>query len=152
MSYEDFRPIFERVWDQNQAFVPKDSEIEKEVMKRSRFDLQQEFYLNIVPEEESLNIESLATKYPIVDWETQILANDKYYYQIKRADGSVKHYKIFSAMLYDFDRQEVLELYRLVKKRFQTASPEGYDLLLWGDLKTMIEANEEDEIWRNQQD
>ncbi|GJW62480.1 hypothetical protein Tco_0111815 [Tanacetum coccineum] len=43
MRYEDIRPIFERVWDQNQAFVPKDSEIEKEVMKRSEFDLQQEF-------------------------------------------------------------------------------------------------------------
>ncbi|GKC54105.1 hypothetical protein Tco_1076850 [Tanacetum coccineum] len=39
MSYEDIRPIFERVWDQNQSFVPKDSEIEKEV------------------------------KYPIIDWE-----------------------------------------------------------------------------------
>ncbi|GJU53833.1 hypothetical protein Tco_1227547 [Tanacetum coccineum] len=42
MSYEDIRPIFERVWDQNQAFIPKDSKIEKEVMKRPRFDLQQE--------------------------------------------------------------------------------------------------------------
>ncbi|GKA28097.1 hypothetical protein Tco_0714265 [Tanacetum coccineum] len=42
MSYEDIRPIFERVWDQNQAFVSKDSEIEKEVMKRPGFDLQQE--------------------------------------------------------------------------------------------------------------
>ncbi|GKA73816.1 hypothetical protein Tco_0780118 [Tanacetum coccineum] len=103
-------------------------------------------------QDESLDVESLATKYPIVDWETQILANDKYYYQIKRADGSVKHYKLFSAMLYDFDRQDVLELYRLVKERFQIASPEGYDLLLWGDLKTLIEPNEEDEIWRNQQD
>ncbi|GKA57143.1 hypothetical protein Tco_0756331, partial [Tanacetum coccineum] len=40
MSYEDIRPIFERVWDQNQAFIPNDSEIEKEVMKRSEFDLQ----------------------------------------------------------------------------------------------------------------
>ncbi|GJR84190.1 hypothetical protein Tco_0154975 [Tanacetum coccineum] len=29
MSYKDIRPIFERVWDQNNAFVPKDSEIEK---------------------------------------------------------------------------------------------------------------------------
>ncbi|GJY83761.1 hypothetical protein Tco_0497137 [Tanacetum coccineum] len=55
-------------------------------------------------------------------------------------------------MLYDFNRQDVLELYRLVKDRFQTASPEGYDLLIWGDMKTLIEPNEEDEIWRNQQD
>ncbi|GKB11383.1 hypothetical protein Tco_0845306, partial [Tanacetum coccineum] len=87
-------------------------------------------YLNIVPEEESLNIESLATKYPIVDRETQILANDKIYYQIKRADGSVKHYKIFSAMLYDFDRQDVLELYRLVNEIFQTASPEVIHMMV----------------------
>ncbi|GKB38487.1 hypothetical protein Tco_0883429 [Tanacetum coccineum] len=41
MSYEDIRPIFKRVWDQNNDFVPKDSEIEKEVMKRSGFDFQQ---------------------------------------------------------------------------------------------------------------
>ncbi|GJZ01710.1 hypothetical protein Tco_0519671 [Tanacetum coccineum] len=211
MSYEDIRRIFKRVWDQNQAFILMGSKIEKEVMKRSGFDLPQEsskpveeeivqqddviaeqamkessrtargkrkeslarkraretlseesakkqkleddtekeelqVFLNIVPEEESLDVESLATKYPIVDWETQILANDKYYYQIKRVDGSVKHYKIFYAMLYDFDRQDVLELYRLVKERFQIASLKGYDLLLWGDLKTLIEPNEEDKI------
>ncbi|GKF55359.1 hypothetical protein Tco_0165699 [Tanacetum coccineum] len=118
-----------------------DCEKEK-VVKRARETLK----------EESLDVESLATKYLIVDWETQILANDKYYYQIKREDGNVKHYKIFSAMLYDFDRQDVLELYTLVKDRFQTASPECYDLLLWGDLKTLIEPNKEDEMWRNQQD
>ncbi|GKA32679.1 hypothetical protein Tco_0719046 [Tanacetum coccineum] len=29
MSYEEIRPIFERVWDQNQSFVPMDSEKEK---------------------------------------------------------------------------------------------------------------------------
>ncbi|GJU61562.1 hypothetical protein Tco_1243397 [Tanacetum coccineum] len=121
-------------------------------------------YLNIVPEEESLDVESLATKYPIVDWETQILANDKYYYQVKIADGSVKHYKIFSVMLYDFDRQDVAKnifgflnkkkTKRLVSKdRYHDKQvPEGYDLLLWGDLKILIEPNEEDEIWRNQQD
>ncbi|GKB46166.1 putative ribonuclease H-like domain-containing protein [Tanacetum coccineum] len=67
---------------------------------------------------------SRTSKYPIVDWETQILANDKYYYQIKRSVGSVKHYRIFRIMIYDFDRQDVMELYRLVKERFQTASPE----------------------------
>ncbi|GKC69982.1 hypothetical protein Tco_1115865 [Tanacetum coccineum] len=39
--YEDIRPIFEREWDQNNAFEPTDSEIKKEVMKRPRFDFQQ---------------------------------------------------------------------------------------------------------------
>ncbi|GKD93236.1 hypothetical protein Tco_1373073, partial [Tanacetum coccineum] len=40
MSYEDIRPIFKRVWDQNQAFIHIGSEIEKEVMKRLGFNLQ----------------------------------------------------------------------------------------------------------------
>ncbi|GJW07566.1 hypothetical protein Tco_1569989 [Tanacetum coccineum] len=41
MKYKDIRPIFKRVWDQNQSFIPKDSDIEKEVMKRPGFDFQQ---------------------------------------------------------------------------------------------------------------
>ncbi|GJZ68652.1 hypothetical protein Tco_0631892 [Tanacetum coccineum] len=41
MSYEEIRPIFENIWDFNHAFVPKDSKIEKDVMKRSGFDLQE---------------------------------------------------------------------------------------------------------------
>ncbi|GKC77330.1 hypothetical protein Tco_1128104 [Tanacetum coccineum] len=37
MKYEEIRPIFESVWDQNQAFVPRNFKIEKGVMKRSGF-------------------------------------------------------------------------------------------------------------------
>ncbi|GJX13593.1 hypothetical protein Tco_0205351 [Tanacetum coccineum] len=101
--------------------------------------------LEIVPSD-AVTIESLAIKYPIVDWKTHILAEDKMYYQIIRADGSAKFYKIFSAMLDDFDRKDVLDLYKLVKERFETTSPEGYDRLLWGDLITLFEPSEEDEI------
>ncbi|GKC02856.1 hypothetical protein Tco_0994466 [Tanacetum coccineum] len=74
------------------------------------------------------------------------------YYQIIRADGRSKNYKIFSGMLDDFDRQDVIDPYRLVKERYETISPEGYDLLLWGDLKNLLEPNEENEIWKNQHD
>ncbi|GJS74701.1 hypothetical protein Tco_0707542 [Tanacetum coccineum] len=74
------------------------------------------------------------------------------YNQIIRADGSSKNYKIFSKMLDDFERQDVIDLHRLVNERYEITSLEGYDLLLWGDLKTLFEPNEEDEIWKNQQD
>ncbi|GKB11640.1 hypothetical protein Tco_0845563, partial [Tanacetum coccineum] len=74
------------------------------------------------------------------------------YYQIIRADGSSKNYKVFNEMLDDFDRQDVMDLYRLVQERYDTTSPEGYDLLLWGDLKILFDPNEDDEIWKNQQD
>ncbi|GKA71296.1 hypothetical protein Tco_0777435 [Tanacetum coccineum] len=53
------------------------------------------------------------------------------YYQIIRADGSAKFYKIFSAMLDDFDKQDVLDLYRLVKERFETTTQQDYTLISW---------------------
>ncbi|GKE19368.1 hypothetical protein Tco_1426945 [Tanacetum coccineum] len=100
----------------------------------------------------AINVEYLATKYLIVDWKTHILTEKMMYYQIIRADRSSKNYKIFSVMLNDFDRQDVVDLYRLVKERYETISPEGYDRLLWGDLITLFESSEEDEIWKGQQD
>ncbi|GJS00813.1 hypothetical protein Tco_0317321 [Tanacetum coccineum] len=97
-----------------------EDDVEKEELKA---------YLDLVPREEfAMEIESLATK----------------------TDGSSKNYKIFSEMLDDFDRHDVLDLHRLVKARYMTSSPEGYDLMLWGDLKILFEPDEEDEVWRNQ--
>ncbi|GJU99999.1 hypothetical protein Tco_1329270 [Tanacetum coccineum] len=49
-------------------------------------------------------------------------------------------------------KQDVQDLYRLVKERFETASPKGYDRLLWGDLITLFEPSEDDDIWKAQQD
>ncbi|GJV62820.1 hypothetical protein Tco_1473648 [Tanacetum coccineum] len=156
MSYEDIRLIFERVWDQNQAFIPKDSKIEKEVMKRPEDDAEKEELrdsMDVVPRDDiAIDVESLATKYPIIDWKTHVLTENMMYYQIITTDESSKNYKIFSEMLDDFNRQDVMDLHRLVQERYDTTSQEGYDLLLWGDLRILFEPNEEDEIWKNQQD
>ncbi|GJV61135.1 hypothetical protein Tco_1467235 [Tanacetum coccineum] len=86
-------------------------------------------FLDIIPREDvAEDVESLSTK----------------------GDGSSKNYKVLSEMLEDFDRQDVEELYRLVKERYSASRPEGYDLMLWGDLHTLFEPDEEDEIWKNQ--
>ncbi|GJV87615.1 hypothetical protein Tco_1531553, partial [Tanacetum coccineum] len=149
MKYEDIRPIFEKAWDQIQSFAPMDSEKEKIEDDIEKEELKA--YLDLVPREEfAMEVESLGTKYPIVDWKTYVLTENFMYYQIFRADRSSKNYKIFSEMLDDFDRQDVLDLHRLVKARYMTSSPEGYDLMLWGDLKTLFEPDEADEVWRNQ--
>ncbi|GJS87016.1 hypothetical protein Tco_0769652 [Tanacetum coccineum] len=47
-------------------------------------------------------------------------------------------------------KQGVVELYRLVKERYSSSKPEGYDLMLWGDLHTLFELDEESKIWMNQ--
>ncbi|GJR63015.1 hypothetical protein Tco_1505177 [Tanacetum coccineum] len=105
--------------------------------------------MDIIPcDDIAVNVESLATKYPITDWKTHIITENMMYYQIIRANGSSKNYKIFSEMLDDFDRQDMEDQYILVKEIYETTSPEGYDRLLWGDLITLFEPSEEDEIWK----
>ncbi|GJZ52991.1 hypothetical protein Tco_0607876 [Tanacetum coccineum] len=104
-------------------------------------------YLDIVPGEEfAMDVESSSTKYPMVDWKTHILTENFMYYQIIKADGSSKNCKIFSEMIDDFYRQDVMDLHRLVKQSYVTTSLEGYDLMMWGDLKTLFEPDEEDEV------
>nr|GEW75460.1 reverse transcriptase domain-containing protein [Tanacetum cinerariifolium] len=70
MSYEDVRPIFERVWDQIHAFVPMDAEIENKVMKKYGFDLQQKQFAKEVSEKKDNSItnklEEVERKHPEV--------------------------------------------------------------------------------------
>ncbi|GJV20999.1 ribonuclease H-like domain-containing protein [Tanacetum coccineum] len=167
------------VWDQIQSFAPMDSKKEKGSEKKGsrkkslarkragekqskesttrqkiEDDIEKEelkSYLDLVPREEfDMEIESLDTKYPIVDWKTHVLTENFMYYQIIRADEGSKNYKIFNEMLDDFDRQDVMDLHRLVEERYATSRPEGYNLMLWGDLKILFQPDKEDEVWRHQ--
>ncbi|GJU57506.1 putative ribonuclease H-like domain-containing protein [Tanacetum coccineum] len=80
--------------------------------------------IDVVPRDDiAIDVESLATKYPIVDWKAHVLIENMMYYQIIKADRSSKNYKVFSEMLDDFDRQDVMDLYRLVQERYDTTSP-----------------------------
>ncbi|GJV38425.1 hypothetical protein Tco_1410902 [Tanacetum coccineum] len=45
---------------------------------------------------------------------------------------------------------DVEQLFRLVKERYSSSAPEGFDLMLWGDLHTLFEPDEDDEIWKDQ--
>ncbi|GKB58450.1 hypothetical protein Tco_0914636 [Tanacetum coccineum] len=181
MSYEDIRPIFERVWDQNQALIPKDSEIEKEVMKRPGFDLQQKQPTeeeNLQKNDDSSKPSGGSRKKTLAkkkasekqseegakrqkmedDTEKEelkayldIVPGEEFAMDVESLpDGSSKNYKIFSEMIDDFDRHDVMDLQRLVKERYVTTSPEGYDLMMWGDLKTLFKPDKEDEVRRNQ--
>ncbi|GKB03019.1 hypothetical protein Tco_0831108 [Tanacetum coccineum] len=62
----------------------------------------------------------------------------------------------------DADREEEDQLKAYLKivpdeegiidyERFETTTPEGVDLVLWGDLRIMFDANAKDELWQNQE-
>ncbi|GJV81026.1 hypothetical protein Tco_1516896 [Tanacetum coccineum] len=110
--------------------------------------------MKVIPDEEEVAIDAilLATKPPsIVDF--KILKEGKIsYFQIIRAGGSSKRYSAFIHMLRSFDMEDLETLWKLVKaKHGYTRPEEGYERVLWGDLKTMFEHHVEDTTWRNLQ-
>nr|GEW28845.1 hypothetical protein [Tanacetum cinerariifolium] len=107
-------------------------------------------------DDKAINYQTLDFKSPIVDCKSQVLgtmvAGDVHVYKLTRLDGSYRHFSTFFRMLKVLDRQDVLDLHKIVMERFLTNDPECYDLILWGYLKTLMESSKDDEIWRNQQD
>ncbi|GJZ93043.1 hypothetical protein Tco_0665108 [Tanacetum coccineum] len=91
-----------------------------------------------------------ATKPPsIVDWKIIPQLGQKVVYQIIRRDSFDKIYISFRAILKDFSRDDLTELYRLVIKKYGANRPEEmYDIVLWGDLKTVFDPPlSDDAIW-----
>ncbi|GKD62802.1 hypothetical protein Tco_1300311, partial [Tanacetum coccineum] len=54
-------------------------------------------------------------------------------------DGSSKRYSAFIQMLKSFDREDLETLWKLVKAKHGSTRPEeGYERVLWGDLKIIV--------------
>nr|GEY53135.1 hypothetical protein [Tanacetum cinerariifolium] len=65
------------------------------------------------------------------------------------ADGSSKRYSSMIQMLQHIDREDLETLWMLVKAKYGNTRPEdGYERVLWGDLKVMFEPDIESKLWR----
>ncbi|GJX80157.1 putative ribonuclease H-like domain-containing protein [Tanacetum coccineum] len=167
-SFANIQELFDKAMKRVNTFVDMDTELvegskvrakEQEKAKKQKVDEDKETaelqsLMEVIPDEEEVAVDAipLATKPPsIVDW--KILKEGKIsYYQIIRADGSSKRYSAFIQMLRRFDRENLETLWKLVKaKHGYTRPEEGYERVLWGDLKTMFEHHVEVTMQRNLQ-
>ncbi|GJX84152.1 hypothetical protein Tco_0333633 [Tanacetum coccineum] len=112
-------------------------ELEQESTKKQKVDDDKETAelkqcLEIIPDEEEVAIDAitLVVKSPkIVDWKIH-KERKKSFYQIVRADGKSQMYRIFSQMLKSFDKEDLEDLYKLVKARYGSTRPlEDLDLI-----------------------
>ncbi|GJX08499.1 hypothetical protein Tco_0196431 [Tanacetum coccineum] len=133
-------------------------EIEQEVAKKQKMeddkekeDLKQ-LYAIVQDDEVAIDAIPLATKpVPFVNFQIHKKGRNGYY-EIMRVDGSDKTYLLFSQLLKEFDKEDLENLWKLVKAKHGNTRPEeGYERVLWGDLKTIFEHHIEDLIWRNLQ-
>nr|GEX83274.1 hypothetical protein [Tanacetum cinerariifolium] len=87
-------------------------------------------YVEVVSDsEEVINVILLAVKSPIVNWKSYC-KRDVGYYEIHRADGSYTIYIFFSEMLNEFDREDLIVLYRLFNEKYAFTRLGFDDLML----------------------
>nr|GEX65482.1 putative ribonuclease H-like domain-containing protein [Tanacetum cinerariifolium] len=123
---------------------PKKQKVNDQEFKKS--DKEHRKCLKVVlDDDKAIDYETLDVKSLIVDCESQVLgtneAGDVHVYKLTRLDGSYRHFLTFSRMLKVLDRQDVLDLHKIIMERFPANDSEGYDLILWGDLKILVKSN-----------
>ncbi|GJX63641.1 hypothetical protein Tco_0296541 [Tanacetum coccineum] len=78
------------------------------------------------------------------------------YLVIYRANENFRAFLYLMEVLHIFDRQDLFYLYDLMREQYSEVTLDGIELILWGDLKIMIESltegNEQSDFWNDQQD
>ncbi|GJZ55509.1 hypothetical protein Tco_0610702 [Tanacetum coccineum] len=143
ISYNEIRSIFERVWDFNQHIEPMYLEHGSERMKSPK----------------KIKEEDVDAQKKMQEVSKESGAKRKKSLPRKRSRSTVKRQKMelddekedLKGYLDIVPREDAAKdrRWQLVKEKYSASRPEGYDLMLWGDLHTLFEPDEEDEIWKN---
>nr|GEX37917.1 uncharacterized mitochondrial protein AtMg00810-like [Tanacetum cinerariifolium] len=118
-----------------------------------RFTLEQ--LVNVtrlqVEEESEISLE-LLRKVLVINYEI-VMINNKPSYKIFREDDTHQLYTSFITLLKNFNREDLEDLWKIVKARFSTLKPTNFfDDYLLATLKYMFEITDrQDALWRNQQ-
>ncbi|GJS84569.1 hypothetical protein Tco_0751110 [Tanacetum coccineum] len=134
-SFDDIQKLFNKAMKRSSS-KRAGTKLEQESIKKQKVDEDKETteiqrLIEVVPDKEEVAIDAipLATKPPSI------------------------MYLVFSHMLKSFDREDLETLWKLVKAKHGSTRPEeGYERVIWGDLKTMFNPYVKDPVWRNQQD
>nr|GEZ69247.1 hypothetical protein [Tanacetum cinerariifolium] len=111
-------------------------------------------HLQIVPNDDDdvyTEATPLARKVPVVDYEIYT-ENNKPYYKIIKADGSLQLFQSFLSLLRNFDRKDLEVIWELVKERFASFKPKNFsDDFLLTTLTYMFEKPDvQAQVWKNQ--
>ncbi|GJS37338.1 hypothetical protein Tco_0535720 [Tanacetum coccineum] len=111
--------------------------------------------LRIVTFDSTIDSEIIETK-SFVSKLHKVSSPDGDYLVVYRVNGHFRAFNYLMEVLHIFDRQDLFHLYDLVMKQYSEITPEGIELILWGDLKIMMESSTEEnnqgDFWNNQQD
>ncbi|GJW87069.1 hypothetical protein Tco_0162409 [Tanacetum coccineum] len=110
--------------------------------------------LRIITFESTIDSEIMETKSFIARLH-KVSSPDGNYLVVYRVNRHFRAFNYLMKVLYIFNRQDLFHLYDLVMKQYSEITPEDIKLILWGDLKVMMESsteeNDQGDFWNNQQ-
>nr|GEU85806.1 hypothetical protein [Tanacetum cinerariifolium] len=153
MDIEDFVTIGSK--EERERFKRKGLRLEQDSAKKvkSSEEISKEdrkAMMQLVPVEK-VYVEALQVKHLIIDWEIQT-EGQRSYWKIIRLGGSITSYQLFVDMLKHFDREDLNQLWALVKETLnikQATSDKEKEL--WVELKRLYEPDVEDQLWTHTQ-
>nr|GEY32001.1 hypothetical protein [Tanacetum cinerariifolium] len=151
MTFEEVEAKFNSVCKQMEDFIPMGSKEEAERIKRKEFTEEKiKEIMQLVPIEE-VYVEELQVKHPIIDWKVH-LEGQRSYWKITRLGGSLACYQFFIDRLKHLDREDLNQLWRLVKETLSTRPPTSdKEMELWVGLSRLYEPDKEDQLWTHTQ-
>nr|GEU70816.1 hypothetical protein [Tanacetum cinerariifolium] len=164
MTLEQIKEKFIPVWKQLEDFISVSSKEESERVKKQGLKIDQgsskrmktfksvsedvseeelKGMIQLVPLEE-VYFEALQVKHHIIDWEIHS-EGKREYWKIIRLGGHTTVYQFFIDMLKQFDREDLHQLWTLVKETFSIRqATKDKKKELWVELKRLFEPDFED--------
>nr|GEX80600.1 hypothetical protein [Tanacetum cinerariifolium] len=150
ITLEQIKEKFIPVWKKLEDFVPMSSKEESKRVKRQGLKIDQgsskrmktsedvseedlKGMMQLVPLEE-VYVKALQVKHPIIDWEIHS-EGKREYWKIIRLGGHTAVYQFFVDMLKQFDREDLHQLWTLVKETFSIKqATKDKEKELWGRI------------------
>nr|GEW10986.1 hypothetical protein [Tanacetum cinerariifolium] len=173
ITFEEVEAKFNSVWKQLEDFIPMGSKEEAERIKRKGLSLEQESAKkqktleevteeakssNEVPEQkvkemmqlvpiEEVYVEALQVKHPIINLKVYT-KGQRSYWKIIRLGGSSASYQFFIDLLKHLDREDLNQLWRLVKETLSNKPPTSdKEMEIWVELSILYEPDHKDQLW-----
>ncbi|GJV49144.1 hypothetical protein Tco_1439356 [Tanacetum coccineum] len=155
-TFEEIQALYEKVKRFDESFTVvgstederKIKEMNKGVKDTDQKRLKEEDTAQVpakveVTEQGTIDSEIMEKKSVIARLD-KVSSPDGDYLVIYRANGNFRAFNYLMEILHIFDRQDLFHLYELMLEQYSEITLEGFELILWGDLKIMMESSTEE--------
>nr|GEV66240.1 hypothetical protein [Tanacetum cinerariifolium] len=122
MTFEEVEANLNLVWKQMEDFIPMGSKEKTERIKKKEVPEEKVKEMMQLVLIEEVYVEALQVKHPIIDWKVYT-EGQRSYWKINRLGGSSASYQFFIDLLKHLDREDLNQLWRLVKETLSNRPP-----------------------------